>query len=250
MLSVGMPLRRSASTQGAERPNCIPTLSVGTRRNEEGMQGKVIVVSLILIGLLTACTIVPIEQVQQIQQREAFDPVTYVDGVWASQVVPAIVEKAVDLQTVLHTLETDLATAGQEYATASQSGALNFVVRGQATIQSVDTASRNGTALLTVDGYSGPVVIILQIGPLVRGDGVRDGVGFIEFGHFKDQTEFGQVSKELNRRVTDLVIGNLDLASLPGKQVTFDGVFTIRTTNQTTIDLSEVVITPVVLKVN
>lgn len=213
------------------------------------MQGKVIALSLVLIGLLTACTIVPIEQVQQIQESETFDPVTYVDGIWASQVVPTIVEKAVDLPTVLLALESDLATAGKDYATAAQSGALNFVVRGQATIQSVDTASRNGTALLTVDGYNGPVAIILQIGPLVRGDGVRDGVGFIAFGSFKDQTEFGQVSKELNRRVTELVIGNLDLASLLGKQISFDGVFTIRTTNQTTIDLSEVVITPVVLSV-
>lgn len=213
------------------------------------MQGKVIALSLVLIGLLTACTIVPIEQVQQIQESETFDPVTYVDGIWASQVVPTIVEKAVDLPTVLLALESDLATAGKDYATAAQSGALNFVVRGQATIQSVDTASRNGTALLTVDGYNGPVAIILQIGPLVRGDGVRDGVGFIAFGSFKDQTEFGQVSKELNRRVTELVIGELDLASLPGKQISFDGVFTIRTTNQTTIDLSEVVITPVVLSV-
>lgn len=214
------------------------------------MQGKFITLSLLLIGLLTACTIVPIEEVQQLQASEAFDPVTYVDGIWENQVIPGVIEKARDLPTVLKAIETDLTAAGAEYATISQSGALNFVVRGQATVQSVDTKSRNGTAVLTVDGYTGAIAIVLQIGPLVRGDGVRDGVGFIEFGHFKDQTEFGQVSKELNRRVTEAVIGNLDLAGLPGKQLAFDGVFIIRTTNQTTIDLSEVVITPVVLSIN
>lgn len=205
--------------------------------------------ALLLIGLLSGCTIVPIAEVEQIRASEAFDPVTYVDGIWESQIVPTILEKAVELPPVLTAIESDLTAAGAEFATVSPSGALNFVVRGQGTVASVDTDSRNGTAVIQVNGYSGLATIVLQIGPLVRGDSVRDGVGFIKFGDFKDQTEFGQVSKELNRRVTKAVIGDLDLTTLVGKQVTFDGVFTIRTTNQTSIDLSEVVITPVVLDV-
>jgi predicted lipoprotein len=205
--------------------------------------------SCLLIGLLAACTIVPIEEMEQLQQSETFDPVTYVDGIWESQVVPAIVEKAQELPAVLAAIQTNLTQAGEQYATISQSGALNFVVKGQGTVAAVDTESRNGTAVLEIDGYDGPVVIVMQIGPLVRGDGVRDGVGFIEFGDFKEQTEFGQVSKELNQRVADNVLSGLDLNALVGKQVSFDGVFTIRTTNQTNIDLSEVVITPVVLNV-
>lgn len=205
--------------------------------------------ALLLIGVLTACTIVPIAEIEAIKQSETFDPVTYVDSIWAERVVPTILEKAVDLPTVLTAIEADLADAGATYATISPSGALNFVVRAQGTVSRVDTESRNGTAELQIAGYSGPATVILQVGPLVRGDAIRDGVGFISFGDFKDQTEFGQVSKELNRRVTEVVIGELDLTSLTGKQVTFDGVFTIRTTNQTTIDLSEVVITPIVLDV-
>lgn len=205
--------------------------------------------SFLLVGILTACTIVPIEEMAQIQESETFDPVTYVDSIWESQVVPTIVEKAQDLPTVLTAIESDLTQAGDEYATISQSGALNFVVKGQGTVTSVDTESRNGTAVLQIDGYNGPVSVVLQIGPLVRGDGVRDGVGFIEFGHFKEQTEFGQVSKELNQRVADDVLSGLDLSTLVGKSVSLDGVFTIRTTNQTNIDLSEVVITPIILTV-
>lgn len=204
---------------------------------------------LLLIGMLTACTIVPIAEVEAIKQSETFDPVTYVDGIWEGQVVPTILEKAVDLPTVLTAIEADLADAGATYATVSPSGALNFVVRAQGTVTAVDTASRNGTAVIQVAGYSGATQVMLQIGPLVRGDALRDGVGFIKFGDFKDQTEFGQVSKELNRRVTEIVLADLDLAGLVGKQLTFDGVFTIRTTNQTTIDLSEVVITPILLDV-
>jgi predicted lipoprotein len=208
-----------------------------------------ITLALLVLPLIGGCTIVPIAEVQAVKQSETFDPSAYVDGIWDEQVVPAILEKAHDLPTVLQAIETDLTAAGEQYATISQSGALNFVVRGQATVATVDTESRNGTAILTPDGYSGATTIVMQIGPLVRGDSVRDGVGFISFGDFKDQTEFGQVSKELNRRVSEGVLAGIDLTTLAGKSISFDGVFTIRTVNQTNIDLSEITITPVILDV-
>lgn len=198
---------------------------------------------------LSGCTIVPIEEIEQIRASEAFDPTTYVEGIWESQVVPAIVENAKNLPEVLEALEGDLNEAGETYATISASGTLNFVVQGQGTIESVDTESRNGTAVVTIDGYSGPVQVIIQVGPLIRGDSIRDGAGFIAFGDFKDQTEFGQVSRELNSRAAEDVLGDVDLTSLAGKSVTFIGVFTVRTTNQTNIDLSEVTIAPVVFDV-
>jgi predicted lipoprotein len=206
-------------------------------------------IALLLCQLLIGCTIVPIDEVRELQQSETFDPVTYVDTIWESQVVPTILEKANDLPAVLQAIESELSAAGEQYATISQSGALNFVVRGQGTVAAVDTESRNGTALITVAGYDGPIKVIMQIGPLIRGDSVRDGVGFIAFGDFKDQTEFGQVSKELNRRVSERVLADLDLTTLTGKAISFDGVFTIRIVNQTNIDLSEVVLTPIVLNV-
>ncbi len=202
-----------------------------------------------LIGLLTACTIVPIEEMAQIRQSETFDPVSYVDGIWEERVVPTILEKAVDLPVVLTAIGNNLEDAGEDYATISQSGALNFVVRGQGVVQSVNTESRNGTAVLQIEDYNGPITVILQVGPLIRGDGVRDGVGFISFGDFREQTEFGQVARELNQRIANEVVIGLDLESLVGKPVAFNGVFTIRTTNQTDIDLSEIVITPVLLDV-
>jgi predicted lipoprotein len=202
-----------------------------------------------LIGLLAACTIVPIEEMEQIRQSETFDPVSYVDGIWEERVVPTILEKATDLPTVLTAIGENLEDAGEDYATISQSGALNFVVRGQGVVHSVNTESRNGTAVLQIEEYNGPITVILQVGPLIRGDGVRDGVGFISFGDFREQTEFGQVARELNQRVANEVVAGLDLENLAGKPVSFSGVFTIRTTNQTDINLSEIIITPVLLEI-
>ncbi len=207
------------------------------------------VLCLAAISLLAACTIVPIEEMEQLQASEEFDPALYVDGIWTDQVVPTLMERAQPLPTVLDAIAADLTQAGSEYAVESPSGALNFVVSGSGTVASVDTESRNGTAVVDVAGYDGPATIILQVGPLIRGDGIRDGVGFIEFGDFTDQTEFGQVSRELNSRVSEEVIGDLDLASLPGSDITFSGVITVRTTNQTDIDLSELVVAPISLDV-
>lgn len=212
------------------------------------MRKTILGLALILSMALSACTIVPIEEMEQLEASEEFDPATYVDGIWESQVIPAIVENAEELPKVLVAMQADLNGAGETYATVSASGAYNFVVKGQGTIESVDTESRNGTAVLSIDGYNGPVTVILQVGPLIRGDGIRDGAGFIEFGDFKDQTEFGQVSRELNKRVAEDVIGDVDLTTLAGQTINFTGVFTIRTTNQTNIDLSEITIAPIVFE--
>lgn len=54
------------------------------------MKRRVSWFSIVLLGILAGCTIVPIEEMAQIQQSETFDPVTYVDGIWENQVVPTI----------------------------------------------------------------------------------------------------------------------------------------------------------------
>ena len=117
------------------------------------------------------------------------------------------------------------------------------------TISEVLTESRNGTVVVDLEGYEGPGKIIVQVGPLIRGNSVRDATGFIEFGEFKEQTEFGQVSKEINKRVAADVLGDVDLENLMGKTVDFDGTFSISTINQTSIDLSEITVTPVTYEV-
>jgi predicted lipoprotein len=79
---------------------------------------------------------------------------------------------------------------------------------------------------------------------------VRDAVGFIRFGDFREQTEFGQVARGLNQRVAQDVIGELDRENLAGKAVSFQGTFMLRTFNAPgDINVSEIVVTPVQLEV-
>lgn len=204
---------------------------------------------LISCCMLASCTIVSIEEVERKQKSETFDPVSYVDSVWESQIIPTVTEKAVDLPQVLGAIQEDLVKAGEQYAKVSVSGAYNFMVKGSGKVASVDTASSTGTAIIKLDGYDGPIVVKLQIGPRISGDSVRDSVGFIEFGMFREQTEYGKVSREINKRIADTVVKDLNKEELPSKTVTFYGAFTIRTTNQTDLKVKEIVIVPVKIEV-
>lgn len=208
------------------------------------MLGLLMTLSIAL--LLSGCTIVSIEELEAAEQSAEFDPKRYVDGVWETQVLPTVLEKAQDGPTVLAAIEADIEKGGEAHG-SFVGGSYNFSVKGQGTVTAVDTESRNGTMTVALDGYAGAAVVILQIGPSIRGDALRD-AGGIEFGQFKDQTEFGKVSRELNKRVVQDVIGDLEPASLVGKTVSFSGVFAISTTNQTNIDLSTFTLTPVELQ--
>lgn len=205
--------------------------------------------AVVLCCLLTACTVVPIEEIEQIKQSETFDAASYVDTIWQSEIKPAFENNAHDLVTVLAVIQDDLETAGEKYAEISVSGAYNFMVKGSGQVLSVDTSTSNGKAEILLDGYDGAIKVVLQVGPRITGESVRDSVGFIEFGMFKEQTEFGKVSREINNRIANEIVKDLDLQGLVGKKVNFAGAFTIRTTNQTTINTDMITIVPVVFAV-
>jgi predicted lipoprotein len=213
-----------------------------------------------LIALPFSVTIVPIEQVEAMQQSEEFDAVAYVDGIWASQIVPAVLENAVDLQTILSAIEVDaeggapkeqLIEVANEYGSITVGEAHVYLVKDRGTVTAIDTESRAGTMTLALDDYAGPVIVKLYLGPRIPSDAtaVRDAVGFIEFGDFREQTEYGKVAKEINTRVATDVLELLDKENLVGKQLEFYGATSIRTFNLVKVDLSEITVVPVQISV-
>jgi predicted lipoprotein len=78
---------------------------------------------------------------------------------------------------------------------------------------------------------------------------VRDAVGFINFGDFKEQTEYGKVGAEINKRIIAQVLTPLNKDQLQGKTITFYGALTIRTFNLINIDLKKVTIVPIKIEV-
>jgi len=222
---------------------------------------KILIISVLIVGASVASgiygfTVVPIQRVEEIKLSGEFDPVAFVEGIWESSLIPAIEEGAVDLPLVLGRIQVDengfaskenLIPVTKEYGLITTGGAHVYMVKGQGQVIDVDTSSSIGTLEFSLDEYSGPIKVIFYIGPRIPSDesSVRDAVGFINFGDFREQTEYGRVAAEINRRISELVLDPLDKAGLEGKRIRFYGAFTIRTFNLVRIDLNEIRVVPI-----
>jgi len=219
--------------------------------------GAIAIVACLLVALLFGFTVVSSEQ--EAASRVGFDPVAYVDGVW-DDVTGAITEGAVPLSDVLNRIVPDadgkaakaeLTPVAQELGLVTTGEALVFRVHATGTVTDVDTATSKGTIGLQVDDYDGPIKVRAYVGPRLPSDesSVRDAAGFIQFGDFKDQTEYGKVAAEINKRVAaDLEasgVAGKAADSLLGKQVDLTGAFTLRTFNQPRIDVDTIMLVPV-----
>lgn len=222
---------------------------------------KILIIALSIFGLgivlwLYGFTVVSIQQVEELKLSEKFDPKAFVDGIWESKLIPTIKEKAVDLYLVLGKIKPDdsgftsidnLIPITNNYGLITVGEAHVYMVKGQGKVVDVNTKTSIGTLELLLDGYTGPIKIKFYIGPRIPSDesSVRDAVGFINFGDFREQTEYGKVGLEINKRSMSQVDLPPDKDTLQGKTISFYGVFTIRTFNLTKIDMREIKIVPI-----
>lgn len=217
--------------------------------------GVAIILFLILAGRY-GFTVVTIEDAEKAVQSEAFDPVAYVDGIWDTRLIPTFNEKAVELPKILSEMKPgadgtapkdELIATANQYGSITGGEALVYMVKGRGKIVAVNTDTSLGTAEVALDGNDGPIKVLLYIGSRIPSDetSVRDSVGFISFGDFKEQTEFGKAASEINKRILATVLGGVDRDNLVGKTITFKGAFNIRTFNLPQIDLKEIRIVPV-----
>jgi predicted lipoprotein len=222
----------------------------------------VVLVAVLVVGYFAwpaAFTVVPIAQVEQQKVSEAFDPVKYVDGIWASKILPTVNSKAVNLADILTAMKPDangmaakagLIEVAKKYGLITVGEAHVYLVKGEGKVISVDDKTSLGVMQIQPAGYDGPIQVKVYLGPRIPSDetSVRDGVGFITFGDFKEQTEFGKVGAEINNRVL-AGLSSLDKGALVGKTIAFTGAMTIRTFNLVNIDLKKVTIVPVKVEV-
>ena len=185
-----------------------------------------------------------------------FDPVTYVDDVW-DDVQTVITDDAVPLADVLNRITPDaegkastesLTPIAEELGLITTGDAHVYRVKATGTVTDVDTETSKGSLGLTVDGYEGPIKVRVYVGTRIPSDesSIRDATGFIEFGDFQEQTEYGKVAAEINKRVVENLEA-VDVEALLGKPVTVTGAFTMRTFNQPSVDVSEISLVPVEL---
>src|SRR5919199_5957578 len=65
----------------------------------------------------------------------AFNPKSYVDGIWSSKIVPTVHEKAVDVATLSAAIAEDPEAAGQRYGHRAGTGSpYAYVTKGRGTV--------------------------------------------------------------------------------------------------------------------
>lgn len=158
---------------------------------------------------------------------KTFDAKTYVDGIWATRVVPAVQSNAVDVTTVAAAIAKDPQAAGKQYGHQAGAGSpFAYLVKGSGTVTKIDTSAPTGPMTVEVPQPSGkPLTVTIATGPVIAGTALRDGVGFISFGDFTNQIAYADVANKLNDRAKSDVIAHVDRATITGKKVTFAGAF-------------------------
>ncbi len=210
------------------------------------------IAAFLVVALLFGFTVVSTEEEAALTVE--FDPVAYVDDNWEA-VRTAIEDQAVPLADVLNRIEPgadgtvsvdQLTPIAEELGRITTGEAHVYSVTGTGTVTDVDVESSRGSIGVDVEGYDGPVNVRFWIGTRIPSDesSVRDATGFIEFGDFREQTEFGKVAREINKKVL-VGLEDLDRENLEGETIDFTGAFTIRTFNQPTIDVSEIAVVPI-----
>src|SRR5918997_1561000 len=83
----------------------------------------VVALTLALAGCAKVPGIYVYENAAQGQKSsDKFDAAAYVDGIWASQVLPTVQDKAVDAATLLPAVKADPAGAGAQYGRQAGTG--------------------------------------------------------------------------------------------------------------------------------
>jgi len=134
--------------------------------------------------------------------------------VFNGQLVPYADKNAKPAALVVGALTQNFDTACKQYGfRQSDAFPCNFWIRVQGKVTRIDDSSRVGKAYVELTQAAGgdPVDIVLQMGPVIVGTGVRDGFPGIKYSDFDDQTKFAAFGQEINKLVVARVQHSLKL---------------------------------------
>ena len=197
----------------------------------------------VAVVLLSSCTLATVRTIEEDQAaKEGFNADRYVASIWESDFLPTLEENAMDITQLLIELDQDEDSTTEKYGNRTSTGPYSFMVAADVQVVDVNRESRVGLAGLDILPANGEVDIYLAIGPVLRGNALRDAVGFIAFNDFTNQVEFAQVSDALKSRIDADILQQTTVDDLVGENVRILGAFTFD-------DRDEIVIMPVRLEV-
>lgn len=181
--------------------------------------------ALLAFGLVSCSpwTVRPIDDGRSNSAAAATSPSAYVDGMWSTKLLPAVLTTAVDARQLLEAMRQSPAAARTQYARQQPGGAAYWIVKGQGRVITVDSHSRVGLIQLAATPPGARPDISIQCGPLLRGTSLRDATGLVNFSDFANQLQYADVGNELNERVLKTVLAPLPIKALRGRRVSFAG---------------------------
>lgn len=75
----------------------------------------------------------------------------------------------------------------------------SLFIKFSGVIEDVDDEAMVAIAKVRTDNH----IIDLQMGPIIKGNSIRDAVSFIKFDQFKNQVQFAKLAKELNKKAVE-----------------------------------------------
>lgn len=168
------------------------------------------------------------EEAQYLVNEDAFDSDKYVESIWESKALPFYNENAKDVNEVLTAISSDLMAAGEKFGYARATGAdtFNFIVKSRAKVLNVNQESRIGVLVVDFEPFDAKEDAKILIGPVFKGDALRNTLPFIKFSDFKSQNTYAEISKAIHKVVERDVISKLDLTTIKDKTIDFTGSFT------------------------
>ena len=205
----------------------------------------IVMLCLVMIVSLTGCVkVVEIGHEDEVTGTKRFDAAGSVEAIWQSQAVPELKEKAVDLTKLLTESNGTLQSVAGKYGKYSMgtSGELSFIVKGNGKVTEINTEKRAGYMSVQLEGYSGPIAVKLQIGPVFKGSAIRDSLSFIKYEDYTNQVDWAKISQSIHDVVAKDVIEPANVSSLMGKNVEFTGCFTVDKPDEILVTPAELIV--------
>ena len=193
-------------------------------------QAMAILTLLMPLASCTPWTVRPIDSGKDAPSGSAVasTPAAYVDSSWASRLLPAVRDSAVDARLLLDALAASRSDAQNRFGRREANGPWYFLVKGEGIVTAVDTRSRVGIAFVDIAPFDKQPDVSIQIGPVIRGTSLRDATGIVRFSDFVNQLQFADVGNELNTRVLKTVLASVNRERLKNRTISFAGAATLQ----------------------
>lgn len=156
----------------------------------------------------------------------AFDADRMARDMWGTKIVPYLEAKAGPFADVRALIGENADEAGKRFGYREKPEGMpwTIVTRLDGRVVAANTASRAATVDVDIDG-DGAADAVVQIGPVIRGTSLRDGLDFISFNAFTNQIDYAQFARSLNTLMAETALAKLPREDLVGRKIALVGVF-------------------------